>query len=389
MHTFKVGLIGCGVISDIYLQTFAKFDFIEVIACASLDLQESRAKAAQYGIAKACKPDDVINDPNIDAVLNLTNPIAHAPINIAALEAGKHVYVEKPFATTLDDGLATLVTARKNGLLVGCAPDTFLGGRWQTIRKLIDDGKIGKPIGATAFMCNHGVERHHPNPVNWYKTGGGPLLDMAPYYLTALVSLMGPIKSVCGMSSRPFKQRLIESEPRKGELIDVEVDTHVSGMLEFVNGATASMITSFDVWDSNLPRLEIYGELGSISVSDPDPVFGPNRFEGSVHFRTRETSRWTYRPRVQGLDDWEIAENIHGFNEDTRGLGLVDLAYAVRDARAPRASGELAHHVLDVMMSILASTSDRRFIDIQSTCLQPEPLPANFPASETQALAAE
>lgn len=179
MDKFKVGLIGCGVISDIYLKTCAKFAFVDIVACASLDIDESRAKAAQYGIPKACLPDDIINDPEIDAVLNLTNPVAHAPINLAAISAGKHVYVEKPFATKIDDGIETLTLAKEKGLLVGCAPDTFLGGRWQTIRKLIDDGTIGKPIGATAFMCNHGVERHHPGPMPWYKTGGGPLLDMA------------------------------------------------------------------------------------------------------------------------------------------------------------------------------------------------------------------
>jgi len=383
MDKFKVGLIGCGVISDIYLKTCAKFAFVDIVACASLDIDESRAKAAQYGIPKACLPDDIINDPEIDAVLNLTNPVAHAPINLAAISAGKHVYVEKPFATKIDDGIETLTLAKEKGLLVGCAPDTFLGGRWQTIRKLIDDGTIGKPIGATAFMCNHGVERHHPGPMPWYKTGGGPLLDMAPYYITALISLMGPVASVCGMAKKSFDKRLIEFGPNSGEMLEVEVDTHVSGILEFENGATANLITSFDVWDSNLPRLEIYGELGTVSVSDPDPIFGPNRFDGPVHYRTRETSRWTYRPRVEGLENWEVAENAHGFNEDSRGLGLLDLAYAARDKRSPRASGDMAHHVLEVMLSILESSSERHFVDIQSSCDQPAPLPANFPESET------
>lgn len=389
MNKFKIGLIGCGVISDIYLKTCAKFDFIDIVACASLDIEESRAKAAQYGISKACLPDDIIHDPEIDAVLNLTNPVAHAPINLAALAAGKHVYAEKPFATNLEDGRKTLALAAEKGLLVGSAPDTFLGGRWQTIRKLIDDGVIGRPIGATAFMCNHGVERHHPGPAPWYSEGGGPLLDMSPYYLTALISLMGPIKSVCGMAKKSFDQRLIEFGPRKGQMLDVAVDTHVSGILEFDSGATASLLTSFDVWDSNLPRLEIYGENGSISVSDPDPIFGPNRFEGPVHFRTRETSRWTYRPRVQGLDEWQVAENSHGFNEDSRGLGLLDLAYAARAGRAPRASGEMAHHVLEVMLGILTSSKERRFVDIESTCAQPAPLPVDFPASETGIAAAQ
>ena len=382
MRKFRVGLIGCGVISDIYLQTCKRFDFVEIVACASLDMAQSRAKAAQYEIPKACLPDEIIGDPDIDAVLNLTNPAAHALINLAALEVGKHVYAEKPFATCLEDAKKMLAMAREKGVLIASAPDTFLGGRWQTIRKLIDDGVIGKPIGATAFMCNHGVERHHPGPAPWYRTGGGPLFDMAPYYLTALVSLMGPIASVCGMAKKSFSQRLIEFGPHKGEMLDVEVDTHVNGLLEFDSGATASLIMSFDVWDSNLPRLEIYGELGSISISDPDPVFGPNRFEGPVHFRTRESARWTYRPRVPGLDEWEVAENMHGFNEDSRGLGLLDLAYAARDGRAPRASGEMAYHVLEVMLGITDGSQKRQFVDIESTCAQPLPLPVDFPVGE-------
>lgn len=389
MSKFKAGLIGCGVISDVYLQTCQRFDFIEIVACASLDIEQSRAKAVQYGIPKACLPDEIISDPDIDAILNLTNPAAHVAINLAALAAGKHVYAEKPFAITLEDGKKTLALAREKGVLVGSAPDTFLGGRWQTIRQLIDDGVIGKPIGATAFMGNHGVERHHPDPTPWYTRGGGPLFDMGPYYLTALLSLMGPIASVCGMAKKSFAQRLIEFGPRKGQMIDVAVDTHVNSLLEFENGVTANLMMSFDVWDSNLPRLEIYGERGTISISDPDPVFGPNRFEGPVHFRTRETARWTYRPRVQGLEAWELAENTHGFNAESRGLGLLDLAYAVREGRPPRASGDMAHHVLEVMLGIIESSATRQFVDIDSTCTRPLPLPVDFPRCEARATAAE
>lgn len=382
MRKFNVGLIGCGVISDIYLKTCQTFDALDIVACASLDPAESRATASAYGIPRACDAEEIIADPDIDVVLNLTNPVAHAPINEACLVNSKHVYVEKPFAATLDEGRKVLASARERGLLIGGAPDTFLGGRWQTCRKLIDDGVIGKPIAATAFMCNHGVERHHPNPATWYKPGGGPLLDMGPYYLTALISLLGPVSRVCGMASRGFAEREIESEPRRGQKIGVEVDTNVHGLLAFASGATATMLTSFDVWDSTLPRLEIYGEKGTISIPDPDPIFGPNRFEGPVYFRTRETARWTYRPRVQGLENWEVAENHHGFNEDSRGLGLLDLCYAVRNGRAPRASGEMALHVLEIMSSIQHSSDQRRFVDIESTCRIPAPLPADFPQSE-------
>jgi len=381
-NKLRVGLIGCGVISDIYLQTIQKHEILDVVACASLDPEESRAKAEQYGIQRSCSPEQIIDDPDIDCILNLTIPSAHTAINLAALNAGKHVYAEKPFATNVTDGRMTVELAREKGLYVGSAPDTFLGGRWQTCRRLIEEDVIGRPTGVTAFMCNHGVERHHPNPANWYKFGGGPLLDIGPYYLSAMIFLLGPVVRCAGMAKKTFGERLIESEPRRGEVITVEVDTHVTGLLEFESGVTGNMIMSFDVWDSHLPRLEIYGEKGTISIPDPDPLYGPNRFEGPVYYKTRETARWTYRPRVEGLEDWEIAENHHGYNEDSRGLGLVDLAYAVRDKRPLRASGDLAQHVLEIMMGVLQSSIDHRFFEFENTCEIPEPLPTDFPLSE-------
>ncbi len=382
MEKLRVGLIGCGVISDIYLKTSQRFDIIDIVACGGLDLDQAKAKAAQYGIPKACMPDEILSDPNIDAILNLTIPAAHAPISLAALNAGKHVYSEKPFVTTIEDGKKVLALAKEKGLYVGNAPDTFLGGRWQTCCKLLEEGVIGKPTGAAAFVGSHGVERHHPNPDFYYKIGGGPMLDLGPYYLTAMIAMLGPIKRACGMSNRISDKRLIESQPRHGEYIDVEVDTHVLGMLEFESGVVGSIMMSFDVWDSQTPRLEIYGENGTICIPDPDPVHGPNLFEGEVWYRTRETSRWTYKPRVKGLDNWQIAENTHGHNVDSRGLGLVDLAYAARDGRPVRASGEMAHHVFEVMTGILESPGDGMYRVMESTCGKPAMLPENFPASE-------
>ena len=226
------------------------------------------------------------------------------------------------------------------------------------------------------------MERHHPNPDFYYKPGGGPLFDLGPYYLTALVALLGPVKRVCGFSRRTFDQRRIESQPRNGELLDVEVDTHICGLLEFHSGPIGTLMTSFDVWDSQLPRLEIYGEEGTICIPDPDPVDGANIFGGKVCYKTRETARWNYRPRVDGLEDWDVAENKHGYNTDSRGLGLVDLAYAVRNKRTPRASGEMAYHVLEVMTEILSAAGGGEYKTIESTCVTPEPLPVNFPAGE-------
>lgn len=383
MERFRVGLIGCGVISDIYLKTCQKFDILDVVACASLDTEESRMKAEQYKIPKACRPEDIFQDPDIDCVLNLTIPSAHAEISLKALEAGKHVYSEKPIATSIEDGKKILELAQSKGLYVGNAPDTFLGGRVQTCRRLIDEGLIGKPTGVTAFACTHGVERHHPNPDFYYKEGGGPLLDLGPYYLTAMISLLGPVKRSCGFSRRTFAERMIESQPRCGEMMAVEVDTHVCGMLEFSSGVIGSLMMSFDIWDSMLPRLEVYGELGTLCLPDPDPTDGTNIFGGQILYKTRQTSRWAYRPRPKNLEAWDVAVNNHGYNEDSRGLGLADLAYAVRDKRAPRASGEMAFHVFDIMMGILESPHSGAYQVLESTCEMPAPLPEDFPLSES------
>ncbi len=375
-----VGLIGTGRISDIYLQNCSHFDAIDIVACGSLNLQESKEKAAKFGIGKVARPDDIISDPSIDCILNLTIPAAHAEISLAALNAGKHIYSEKPFATTLKDAQSIVDLARKKGLLVGSAPDTFLGGRWQTVRKLIDEGVIGTPIGCNAHVGTHGVERHHPNPDFYYKAGGGPLLDLGPYYLTAMVFLMGPVRRVSGMANRSFLSRQIENGPRSGEKIAVEVDTHSVSIFQFQSGAIGNMTMSFDIWDSETPRFEIYGTEGTICIPDPDPVHGANNFDGPVWYRTRKTSRWEYQPRPDDRPaDWLVAENSHGFNQNSRGLGLLDLAFAAKEGRDVRASGELAHHVLEIMLGIERAADMGRFVDIKSRCPVLAPLPEIFP----------
>ncbi len=382
MKRFNVGLVGTGVISDIYLKTCQNFDILDVIACGSLDLEESKAKAEKYQIPRVCSPQEIIDDPDIECVLNLTIPAAHAEISLAALNAGKHVYTEKPFATNIEDGKKILALAKSKGLYVGNAPDTFLGGRIQTCRKMIDQELVGDPIGVSAFAATHGVDMYHPNPDFYYQKGGGPLLDLGPYYLTAMVALLGPIKKTSAFAKRTFEERMIGSKPRRGEKMKVEVDTYIVGSLEFENGVLGTMMKSFDVWDNQLPRLEIYGTEGTISIVDPDPTGGPNEFGGKVYYKTRETARWTYRPREQGLENWDLAENTHGYNEDSRGLGLADMAYAVREKRSHRASGEMACHVLEVMLGMLESAESGEVYTVKSTCSIPEPLPQDFPLSE-------
>ncbi|NGN97397.1 Gfo/Idh/MocA family oxidoreductase [Grimontia sp. S25] len=385
MEKFRIGLIGCGVISDKYLTTCQKFDFIDIVACASLNIEESKQKAEAYNIPRVCTPDEIINDPSIDCVLNLTIPAAHAQISIAALNAGKHVYSEKPFVTDLADGEEILALAKAKGLCVGNAPDTFLGGRLQTCKKLMDQGVIGTPTGVMAFVPTRGVERHHPNPDFYYQNGGGPLLDLGPYYLTAMVALLGPITRVCGLAKKTLDERLIESQPRAGEKIPVNVDTHINALLEFESGVQGSLMASFDVWDSQTPRMEIYGENGTICINDPDPTDGFNIFGGQVLYKTRETARWVYRPRTPNLEFWSVAENTHGFNQEARGLGLLDLAYAVKNQRPARANGELAQHVCEVMFGILESAKTGQFVEIKSRCESPSALPEDFPKSENGA----
>ncbi len=363
----KVGIVGCGVISGIYLKNLPTFDLVEVVACADLLLERAQARAAEFGVPKACRPEQLFADPAVEIVVNLPIPRAHAHIALAAVEAGKSVYTEKPLTVERAQGQDLLRRAKEQGVLVGGAPDTFLGGGIQTCRKLIDDGAIGEPIAATAFMANHGHEHWHPDPAFYYQPGGGPMFDMGPYYLTALVSLIGPITRIAGSARATFPERTISSQPKAGETIRVETPTHVAGTVDFRNGAIGTVITSFDVWAHSLPRIEIYGTEGSLSVPDPNTFRGPVRI-----CQGRET-------------EWREVEVTHGWTENSRGLGVADMAHALRSGRAHRASGALAYHVLDAMHSFLDSSREGRHIELQSTCERPAPLPLGLPATRLDA----
>ncbi|MFW6410195.1 MAG: Gfo/Idh/MocA family protein [Halanaerobiales bacterium] len=362
MDKVKVGIIGCGNISSIYFENCNKFEILEVTACADLVREKAEKQAEKYNIPKVCTTEELLNDPEIEIVLNLTTPGVHAEVCLAALEAGKNVHVEKPLAVKRKEGKKILNKAGKKGLLVGGAPDTFMGGGIQTCRKLIDDGWIGEPIGATAFMMCHGHESWHPDPEFYYKTGGGPMFDMGPYYLTALIALIGPVNRVTGSTSKALNQRTITSKPKFGKKIEVEVPTHVSGLMDFENGATGSIITSFDVWGARLPRIEIYGTDGSLSVPDP------NTFGGPVHI---------FKPD-QG--EWEKVPLTHGFTENSRGIGVADMAYALRsENREHRPNGKMAYHVLDIMHSFHDASEKGEHINLESSCEKPAPLPLGLP----------
>jgi predicted dehydrogenase len=389
VSVFKVGVVGIGDISDVYLANLALYrDIVEVVACAGRDLDKARAKAVRHGLARACAtPDELFADPDVDIVLDLTTPSAHAALNLAALRAGKHVYSEKPLAATFAQSCELMDVAAAAGLSVGCAPDTFMGGRLQTCRRLIDDGSLGDIVGASAFVVSHGHEWHHPNPDFFYQPGGGPLLDIGPYYVTALLALLGPVETVAGMARRTFAQRTIESEPRRGQVIDVAVDTHVTGTMRFASGALGTLIASFDVWDSELPRLEIYGTRGTICIPDIDPLDGPNLFGGRVLFRDAEGARWRGMPRTAPLSEWTEIPIEHPFTstshaENSRGVGLVDMAYAIRDGRPARASGAMALHSVELMESMLTSAREDRFVRLSTTFERPAPLPVGWPVGE-------
>ncbi|MFW5839918.1 MAG: Gfo/Idh/MocA family protein, partial [Planctomycetota bacterium] len=281
MDRLNIGIVGCGNISGIYLQADRKFQVLKTVAVADLDPARASQQAEKYNVPRACGVDELLSASDVDIVVNLTPPHAHAAVGLAALENGKHVYNEKPLSVDLQQAGQMLELAEQKGLRVGCAPDTFLGAGLQTSRKLIDDGAIGRPIAATGFMMGHGPERWHPNPDFFYKPGGGPLFDMGPYYLTAMVSLLGPIRAVAGVTGMAMQQREIGSEARRGEKIDVETPTHIVGLLEFDSAAIGNLITSFDVWGAQLPRIEIYGTEGSLSVPDPNHFGGPVKIRRS------------------------------------------------------------------------------------------------------------
>ena len=362
MQTLNVGIIGTGNIAPAYIRGCAPFDVINLTACADILVERAQEFAAENNMT-AHSVDDLLARDDIDIVINLTIPAAHAEVSLQIIEAGKHAYCEKPLALTRDDGARIVAAARAKGVRMGCAPDTFLGGGGQTARKAIDDGRIGRPVAATAFFLSHGPESWHPNAGFYYLQGGGPLFDMGPYYLTALVNLMGPVARVAGSARMTFPERIATSEALMGQALPVEVNTHIAGTLEFESGAIATVITSFDIWGHHLPWIEIHGTEGSLTVPDP------NRFDGEV------------TTMKGGARDWADIPLTHTTNIG-RGAGVADMAYAIQSGRPHRASGDLAFHVLDIMQALEESAEQGQHIAINSTLDQPLALPAGLADGE-------
>ncbi len=356
MNPINVGIIGCGNVSSQYLNAAKFFQSFRISALADLELSRAEARAAEYGVEHAMSVDDLLAS-DVDLIINLTIPDAHARVSKQILDAGKAVYSEKPLGTVREDAKPILDTAESKGLRVGCAPDTFLGAGLQTSRKVIDDGWIGEPLGASAFMTSRGMEMWHPDPTFFYQPGAGPLFDVGVYYVTALVHLLGPVAKVAGTAKASFAERTVTSQPNFGAKIPVNTPTHISGLLSFESGAVGTLMTTFDVWASELPRLELYGSEGTLSVPDP------NTFGGPVRIKRAGASEWTELPLT------------HGYTENSRGLGVADIAHALLSGRPHRASGALAYHVLDIMQSTLEAAEAERTLPLSSRAERPAPLP--------------
>ena len=351
----RVGIVGCGNVTDMYLRGCASLPAIELAACADLDASRAAALSAKGGFP-AMPIEALLADPTIEIVLNLTPPTAHAGVSRAAIAAGKHVYSEKPLATTLDDARAILAEAEAAGVRVGGAPDTFLGGGLQTARALIDDGAIGRPVAANAAVLHLGPERWHPNPAFFYGPGGGPLLDVGPYYVAALVGLLGPVVEVSGVARGVGSERVIGSGPRAGEAFTSTAPTSVIASYAFESGAIGGFMASFDVVASDVPHIEIHGTEGSLNLGDP------NTFDGHVRLRRIDAAGWEDVPL--------------GFDGTVgRGIGLADMIRAIREGRPHRASGALAAHVLEVLLATEAAAATRRTVAVESRSPRPEALP--------------
>lgn len=352
----SIGIIGLGTISAQYLKTLDQLGSVRIVAVADLDHDRAESIAQHRPGVRAVGVPQLLAADDVDLVLNLTIPAAHADIALQAIVAGKNVYGEKPLALNTHQGREILAAASAAGVLIGCAPDTLLGTGFQTARQAIDENVIGRPVAATATMVTPGHERWHPNPDFYYQPGGGPLLDMGPYYLSALVSLLGPVVTVVGVSSRTRSTRTIGSGPRAGQTVPVDVDTHITGVLTHASGALSSVVMSFDAVATRSANIEIHGEGGTLVVPDP------NYFDGEVQLRELGSTTWTTLPASAG------------YRNAGRGIGIADLA-STPDGSSPRAGGELAFHVLDVMERILASTRTGRAQSVGSTATRPTAVP--------------
>jgi predicted dehydrogenase len=363
----QIGIIGCGNISEAFLRLASVFNGLHIAACADIVPEAAQARAKAFGI-RALTVDQILKDSEIGTLINLTVPAAHYEVTSSILSAGKHAYSEKPLALTAVDANKLVAAAASRGLKLGCAPDTILGAASQTARRLIDEGAIGHVLAGTAHVMNHGMENWHPNPTFFYKPGGGPIFDIGPYYIAGLVNLIGPVRAVTATASIAFPERIVTSEPRKGERIVVETPTTISALLEFRSGAQVTLGASWDVWrHGHANPIELYGTDGTMLLPDT------NYFGGVVSY-SNKAGDYTARDTADqpfGAANWPPAQRLRA---NYRMLGVAELVAAAAEGREPRCSGRLAAHVVEVMESILIAARDRRFVAIESVVPRPDPL---------------
>ena len=360
--SLNVAMIGCGIISATYLRVIIT-TFREIKIIGVCDLIRERAEKAQreYNIPKLYETMyDAFADPDVDIVLNLTRPYQHFDVTKAALEAGKAVFTEKPLGASFEEGLELVRIAKEKGLMIGGAPDTFLGASLQTSRFLIDSGYIGEPVGAAAFFNGHGPESWHPDPDFFYQFGGGPMFDMGPYYVTTLINMLGGVSGVSGMTGATFKERMITAAPHFGEMIKVNCPTYISGTMRFDSGIIGSIWMTFDVYESQTPRVEIYGTEGTLSIPDP------NCFGGPVGIWRPEDGQWKEFPLM------------FPYAEQSRGLGLADFAKSIETGRCARCGWQQPLHVLEIMESFTISSETGKYIELKTKYERPKPMDPSF-----------
>ena len=393
--TVKIAMIGVGAISGIYLQNITRvFRELELIGVCDLIPERAETGAAyvrgEMGKGAPVREPKIyrdmyeaFEDPEVEVVLNLTRPYEHFEVTKQALLHGKHVYSEKPLGVDMDEADELAALAQEKGLRLGGAPDTFLGAGVQTARRLIDSGFIGDVVGASCAMVCHGHETWHPDPEFYYKRGGGPMLDMGPYYITALVQLLGGAKGLMGLARRSFPQRLITSEPHRGETIDVDVDTWLSGNIEFESGAIAQVFTTFDVHYTAQARFEVYGTQGSLMVPDPNTFGGPVLLLRPEDAAAEAASAPKTDPGLtrRGVPDfyqgWKEVPLLYDYGENSRGLGLADMAKALRTGRDHRANCQQQRHVLEIMTGFSRSSGAGAYIPLKTKYTRTAPMKNN------------
>lgn len=374
MRKYKVGILGSGVISRTYISDIKAFYHdLEVVACADINIELAQKLASEFGIEKAYTTEELLQDDEVEIVINLTPPQFHVPLAKQIIKAGKHLFSEKPFAPSVKEAKEVLDLAKEKGVMVGCAPDTFLASGLQSMRYYLDSNMIGKPFFATANMTTFGVETWHPNPVPFYSENGGPLYDMAPYYLSALVALLGPIESIASFEAKSCETRHVYTGKMAGEDIPSKVPTHYTSILRMKNGVVVNFNVSFDIYKSNLPMFEIYADCGTLTY--PDPNFGGGT---PKIYRKEQLTDTIYQQSSEALERknkfYELPELFPRVKDYSRGIGVLDLAKAIDTGVENRANGSMILHITEAIEGMMKSSETGTFYQMKSTCERPRPI---------------